>query len=61
YTEALGDGSRSGVATTDPAEDSDTASGGEPDDAQTPRTKASEVDLETGTDPDGTPTENPAG
>lgn len=35
YTEALGDGSPSGNATEDPKQDSDTASGGDPDDENT--------------------------
>jgi len=32
YTEALGDGSPTGNETADPKEDTDTASGGDPDD-----------------------------
>ena len=32
YTEQLGDGTPSGSATEDPNQDSDTVSGGEPDD-----------------------------
>lgn len=59
YTDSLGDGSPTGSATTDPAQDSDAASGGEPDDTTT--TKPEDVDLESRTDPDGTPVENPSG
>jgi len=63
YTERLGDGSPTGDATEDPRQDTDTASGGDPDDerdADAP-TRPEDVDLATGTDPDGAPVENPSG
>ncbi|GAA1838929.1 hypothetical protein [Agromyces salentinus] len=64
YTERLGDGSPTGNATEDPRQDTDTASGGDPDDQQRGSdgpTRPEDVDLETGTDPDGAPIENPSG
>jgi hypothetical protein len=74
YTEQLGDGSPTGDATEDPRQDTDTASGGEPEEQREPEkrgsdeqrsadgpTRPEDVDLETGTDPDGAPIENPSG
>jgi hypothetical protein len=76
-TENLGDGSPSGNATEDPRQDSDTASGGEPDTEvehtnlvehttlkETPRPNnagTDDVDLDDGTDQNGRPVDNPSG
>jgi hypothetical protein len=70
-TENLGDGSPSGNATQDPRQDSDIASGGEPDtevehttqkEAPRPNDAGTEdVDLDDGTDQNGRPVDNPSG